>query len=363
MYVYFFVLFFVTWAAYLARKSGNAFLSKIYLGLAFLVMVCVAGFRSSFVGTDTGGYVDVFNLAKSFQEIMYTSTGKFNYEYGYVLLSWLLHLISDDYIILLVGIAVIVVGCYQYAISKHSYKIEISFFAFIAMGFYTFFFNGARQGIGCAIYALAIGPLMDRKLFKYILCVLLASLFHKSAIIAIPFYFILDKNNSFRKNAVIFLGTCIVAPFLGNLTDMAITLDSKYAYIKDSGRGGGYYYIAFICMLCMFFLIFKRWVLVYREPYNLFLNMLIIGTIVSLISSIYHLSPSGFLRLNLYFNIGTVFLWPIVFLNLKNPMLKISYYFIFFGGYSLYFYLTTNRFSNLIPYLFNPNAPFVGYFR
>jgi len=53
----------------------------------------------------------------------------------------------------------IVVACYQRVIVAHSANIGVSFFIFIAM-FYTFFFNAARQGIACAIFALAIGPLL-----------------------------------------------------------------------------------------------------------------------------------------------------------------------------------------------------------
>lgn len=330
--------------------------SRVFYFLAYVTMVFVAGLRNKSVGTDTGGYCQYFDKLQYLDDVV--KIGEETQEYGYWIMNWLVHFISDQYMTLFIVIALIVIGCYQRMIIAYSANIVISFYVFITMGIYTFFFNGARQGIACAICALAIGPMMERNLIKYLGYILLACFFHKTAIIMVPVYFIFNKYNTLKSN--ILYGIIGITGFLSlqAIVDLGTELDARYATYADAGEGGGNYIIAFSCLLTLFFLAFKKKVHVHRGQYNLFLNMLIFGTVLSLTSFVARINPSGILRLALYFNVSIIFLWAIVFENITNRGNKMIVSFVFFVGYLAFFQLTTEKFSNLVPYTFNPSLPF-----
>lgn len=356
MFVYLTVLIIVTLSANIALRSNSKIVSRLFLGLGFVSMVLVAGLRHRLVGTDSGNYVRIFNSIQEFTDIL-APAGR-SLEYGFWTLAWLPHFISDQYMVYFLFIALIVIGCYQSTILKYSEHLGISYFVFITMGFYTFFFNGARQGMACAVYALAISPLFDRNFKKYFFIVLLATLFHKSALITLPVYFIFNKANTMKTNALIVFIGCAGAYFLQSIVEIASRFDSRYSTYADSGVGGGYLIVTFICSLCLFFLFYKKSVHVCQEQYGLFLNLFVFGAVISLVPTLFGVNPSGLLRLNLYFNISAIFLWPIVFKNLKTRSTKILFSYMFIALYVVYFVLTTQRFSNLTPYMFNSSVPF-----
>jgi hypothetical protein len=353
MLIYFITLFIVILAVHMAGKTKSQIrISRLFLFSGFAAMVLIAGLRNRSVGTDTGNYVRSFSSIWTFDDAL--AYGNKYGEYGFWLLNWCVHIISDEYMALLMAIALIVVGCYQRAIILYSRNWTISFFVFIAMGFYTFFFNGARQGIACAIYALAIGPLLERKLRAYVGYVLLAGLFHKTAIMMLPVYFIFDTTNTTRKNVLIILIGIAVAAMFQGIVGLGAQIDARYASYGTAGEGGGYLIIGLTAVLGVFFFMFKKHVNMERERYELYLNMFFFGAVISVVSALLSVNPSGFLRFSMYFNVSAIFLWPIIYKNLISRSSRMLFGYLFSTCYLVLFYLTTERFSNLIPYTFNP---------
>jgi len=354
MIVYFSVLIVVVLAAFIARKSESKILSNCMLGIAFITMVLAAGLRSRIVGTDTGAYVYIFSKVRTFADVM--SYGGDMQEYGFWGLNWLIHYISNEYMVLFFAIAVIVIGCYQWAILKYTESIEVAFFIFITMGFYLFFFNGARQGIACAIYSLAIGPMLKRNFIKYLGYVILAILFHKTAVMMLPMYFVFNRPNTFKNNLFTFVLGCIAVLFIDKLVGVASSIDARYATYGSAGGSGGYVSFGFTFLLGAFFLTFRDSVRIDRYLYDRFLNMFLFGVMIGMVSTYLGTDPSGLLRYAIYFNIAAIFLWPIVFINLHDRLSRfvIGYSFVIF--YLAYFVLATQKFSDYIPYFFNPSV-------
>lgn len=353
MLIYLTTLCVVVLTAYLATRKGVLpHESRVFFLFAFAVMVLVPALRNQTVGTDTREYVRYFGYISSFSDIIIVAVK--GGEYGIWILSWLLHFISDQYFILLLAVAMIVVGCYQKAILEHSCNVAISFFIFITMGFYTFFFNGARQGLACAICALAIGPAMNGNFKKYLGYVGLAVLFHKTAIVMAPAYFVFKKANTFKTH-MLYLGLGGLGILsLQKIVEITSKMEERYQEYAPSGEGGGYLISVFTCVLALFFIIMKKSIYTDRERYDFFLNMLSLGAVISMISSLTGSSPSGLLRFSVYFNVSTVFLWPIVFENQPNTWPRLIMSYLVMIGYLVFFILTTQRFSDLIPYTFNP---------
>lgn len=351
MRVYVLTLLFVVASVYLSGKSKVPVISRLLLLVAFLTMVLVAGLRDWRVGTDTGDYVRYFLRGDSFADAL--SVGFRTGEYAYQIFEWLVYRVTDQYAGLLLAIALIVVGCYSRAITAYSSNVALSFFIFIAMGFYTFFFNAGRQGISAGICALAIGPLLERNFRKYLVVIILAALFQKTALVMLPLYFLLNRENTLLLNMIYALIGVVAAVSLEKIVEVGAQFDPRYSAYAMAGEGGGLYISAFNVFLALLFLIFKKNIVVDREKYSVFLNMLIFGAIISLISAALQINPSGILRLTLYFTASVIFLWPIVFDNIGNRWLRVLFVFALLVGYTIFFVLTTQRFSNLVPYILN----------
>ncbi len=315
-------------------------------------MVFVAGIRDRTVGTDSQGYIWFFNHTQNFSDVMFY--GSEMQEYAAWTMIWLARLASKEYMALFFIIAVIVVGCYQKAIMEYSESIEISFFVFIAMGFYLFFFNGARQGIASAIYALAIGEMLKKNFIKYAAYVLLAFLFHKTAIMLLPVYFVFNRPNTFKSNMFTAVVGSFAILFINTIVSFASSIDARYAKYGTAGGGGGYYSIGFNFLLGVFFMAFRNSILTDRYRYDRFLNLFLFGVMIGIVSTILRTDPSGLLRYGEYFNIVAIFMWPIVFINLTDRLSRFILGYSFVVFYLIFFVMTTTTFSNFIPYIVNP---------
>ena len=247
-------------------------------------------------------------------------------------------------------------ACSKFPECKYTESIEVAFFIFITMGFYLFFFNGARQGIACAIYSLAIGPMLKRNFIKYLGYVILAILFHKTAVMMLPMYFVFNRPNTFKNNLFTFVLGCIAVLFIDKLVGVASSIDARYATYGSAGGSGGYVSFGFTFLLGAFFLTFRDSVRIDRYLYDRFLNMFLFGVMIGMVSTYLGTDPSGLLRYAIYFNIAAIFLWPIVFINLHDRLSRfvIGYSFVIF--YLAYFVLATQKFSDYIPYFFNPSV-------
>jgi hypothetical protein len=322
----------------------------IFLIIPFISLVLVGGLRDQSVGTDTSNYVGLFNRIKTINDVVYI--GSQMGEYGFWMLMWIEHFITDEYVIFLMVIAFIYVACFQYVIISYSANLRISgfiFFCYSSMQYY----NGARQALAAAIYALAIGPLFNRNFLKYIGIIMLAFIFHKSVILMLPVYFIVNRPNTFKNNIILILLGCVILYFFSNLVDVAASIDPRYSSYGEKTAGGGYFTIAFSSMNISFFLAMKKYIHIDRVKYDGFLNMYFLGVLIGIGSLIAQTDPSGIIRLRFYLTFVIVFLWPIVFKNITGRLSKFTLGYVVLIIYLLYFILSTLTFSELIPYTLN----------
>lgn len=349
MIPYLLLLLFVVVVAYLGRRAGNEVVRRISIGAVMLALVAFAGLRDSAVGTDTGTYVRQFRFSESFATVAERGN-----EVGYGLLRWLARNISESYSVLLLMIAAIVVACYVPTIVKLTRRYETALFLFITLGVYTFFFNGARQGIAAAICFAALPFLLERRLIPYLLMVALAALFHQTALIALALYPLASQRVHWTRLVALGVATVVLVVFLQVFVDFAAALlDDKFAAYAIEGEGGGQVWVAFLLGQGVMLYLFKDTV---RDPeghYGRLLNIYLIGLVPALASTLSGVNPSGLLRLHLYFSSVAILMWPMVFLQFRTTPLRGLVALGFAGVTLLFFLLTTSTFSNLTPYRVN----------
>jgi EpsG family len=349
MVVYFTLLFIVSGSAFIARNAGNRAVARFFVCAAFTSMVLVAGLRGRTVGSDTKEYTDSFKQQSTLAHVLKESS----MEPGYLFLKTVAREISDDYWALLIMIAVVAVFCFMRSIYLYSVNPVIALFTFITMGYYTFFFNGARQGLACAVYALALGALIEGNFKKYCLWVMLAFFFHKTVIIALPLYFLFRQKTTFKYVLLMVIISVGSVFFMGTIFDLSTLISDKYAIYQTMEATGGKMLTLFYALLSVFFLFFRPRVPdVDRRIYDCFLNMFILG------ASIYiSVTLSGayveLTRIAFYFQIASIFLWPIIFRNIYKASAKrlLSVGVVF--SHLIFFYIFLDKMAGLTPFRFN----------
>ena len=158
---------------------------------AILVVAFVAfsSLRAVSVGNDTIEYHRVFEAIKATTSLQEAFTVS-RFEYGYVLLNYLVSRITDDFNVLLLIISVFVYGSAVLFIKRYAASYSLAVLLAFGMSAFYDFMLFARQSVAVAIFLLAVPALMERKLLRYVLLIVLASQFHVSALLLLIFYLV-----------------------------------------------------------------------------------------------------------------------------------------------------------------------------
>lgn len=348
MIPYLILLFTVVPIAYVGRRYSSKGMQLLSLATIVLLLTLFAGLRNYTVGTDTGTYVRHFISVSSFSDIWRTT------EIGSNTLMVLAKAISSNYASFLTIIALVIVSCYVSTIVRLTKRYETAVFLFITLGFYTFFLNGAKQGIAAAICFLAIPWLLDRKPIQYFLLTGLAVSFHHTAIIALPLYFIAGPRVGLRQISLVVVGAILTSLFLLTFVSLAaVLIKEQYAYYAIQGDGGGRVTSVFLVCQGILFYFLRPDIYKYDSRYNRLLNIYIVGLIPVIASAASNLDPSTILRLHLYFSSMAILIWPMIFSSWKDSPKRMLISLAFVSFCLVYYVLTTTSFSHLVPYVMN----------
>lgn len=331
----------------LSSLKNIAFLTII------LLLVLLPSIRGVEVGTDTETYVRIFQSTHSFQDVLL-----FKIEIGYSIFSFICSFLFTNYFFLLAFIALIVVTLYSKLIMYLSVNYFLSFYIFITSGIYVFFFNGARQGIAAALTSYAIIYIIKKNFFIYLFIIILAASFHKTAIIMLPMYYLVNRRNDYKVNLIVLALSFLLIINLPYFINLLTSIDDRYETYGDKVESGGQLTIAFNIILGFIFVCIKPLIRKYLDSYNILLNMYLFCIVISFVALFAQVNPSGLLRLTVYFSWTAIFMWPIILINIKGANFRSILYFIIIIFYSIYFYLSLLSFSSMIPFTINPILKF-----
>lgn len=148
--------------------------------------------------------------------------------------------VSDDSQVLIFTTAFITNTLIVYTLYNYSRMIEISLFVYITGGLFLVSMNGIRQVLAASIAFLAIKYLINGSMIRYFFIVVLASLFHQSALILLPFYFLVRARAWSKATlGLIVISVIIVISYdqFSNLLFAAIE-DTQYGHYKNFSEGG-----------------------------------------------------------------------------------------------------------------------------
>lgn len=120
-----------------------------------------------------------------------------DWEIGYILLNKIVGIFTAQPGAIMVVTSVIIMAGPAYLIARYSKNVYLSVFLYVNLYLFYLDMNYLRQAIAMSILCFAYGFLRDKKFWRFLLLVIIASTFHFTAIYMIPVYFVcLLKINS-----------------------------------------------------------------------------------------------------------------------------------------------------------------------
>lgn len=282
MMIYTLNLFIVVTIAYLSDlKSLQKYTlnKKILQNIVFLQLWLLSGFRYM-VGTD------FYNYKVYFENIDYYKYKNSPFEGGYYLLNKLVHLFSNNSQLIFLIISFITIYLINITLSKYSSKYWISIFLFITLHFYYESFNIMRQYVAIAIVFYSIEFIYKENLKKYLICVLIATMFHKTAIFMMPFYWLLRMKFKLKTYVIGVVMSPIIAIMIPKIIHVISLFIPKYAYYVQYGVSGASANSAIIISLViLIFMLANIDTFISSDPKNLiYINAIFFAIILGITS-------------------------------------------------------------------------------
>lgn len=224
MYLYLIYLMFAL-LAFFEINGGRALLRKT-LVLPFFVFFLLAVLRWE-RGTDWSAYLTMF---ENVENIFYL----ISFEPGFYYLNYIVASFTDNYTVVLIIQAVLIYILHYYVIKRYS------LLPFVSLMFWFGFYMGSiffvRFHVGLAITLFSFIFIVEQKFWKFIICVVVAFLFHRTALLFIPAYFLFNKTFS-RKQ---FLFGMLFSFFLSALFEVGLGLLGQIDLGTISGKALSY---------------------------------------------------------------------------------------------------------------------------
>ena len=196
-------------------------IKHIFLVMNFIILFVIAVFRDESVGQDYSVYIGIFEgfLNLDYDSMLENEFAKKG-EVLFVALGIFLKAVVNDYLVIVCAVYFLMLLFVYRFIKKYANDVLLSGFLFYGFSFYNMSLNILRQYMAAAIVLLAI-DYIEEKPVKFFLCVLVAMLFHKTAIVFVILYPVLNYIRNIRISCALLLAICgVAAVFSDNLIYM-----------------------------------------------------------------------------------------------------------------------------------------------
>ena len=318
--------------------------------LTFALLLLFVGARSYYNDTETYRYTFIRYITGDLSQIkeLWESSSKSKYFFMVEVL--FKHYISEDYTVWFFALAIFQIGAIIKIFYNYSSNYFLTSYIFIASTTFTWLMSGIRQFTAVCIILYGLEYLVNRKTIKFLIIVLIASLFHISALLWIPVYFICTvKPWSWKVIVFVFaiLGIIVSLDTFTSLLDETLE-DTSYAGLTESIQTGEGMNMMRVLVSCV------PWVLAFikrkeiEEEHNLFLDMSVNLSFIA--SAIYLVATftSGIIvgRLPIYFTMTNFILLPWIIDRYFTPSFKFLIKLACIVLYLLYFYYNFHTSKN-----------------
>ena len=361
--------FILAWISEKERHIKNTKrLAQVLLVFSAVVLSALAAMRADSIGTDVQTYViRFFNGARGYSSfIKYLSFFPLDYvEPGYKLFNYVISRFTDDIKVLHFCIALFDLSFVLTYLWENRKKMSVSLGLLVFMlMLYNVGFNAVRQTMAVCVCLYAFNSARDRKLKKFLLLILIAGMFHRSAVvmaITYPLVAIFEKRKIKESNRLIgIIAVISVVVLLFDNSIVGVLIRVGIFPVKFSHYIGNSFSLsrmsAFIFLIPVI-VVFKIYENKYYEidRFNMVLLLyVILWPILAQLDSV----SDQFGRMAYFFSVANIGIYaqiPIVQKRVRNKSNTriVSYMIILFliGYWILNFYVW--KVGSTVPYLFS----------
>lgn len=313
--------------------------NKLFLLITFFELFFISGFRAWYIGNDTTVYVNFFSYAIDNYDLSLSYMEK-----GYILFNKVLSSFTDNPQAILIVTSFCILGVIVCFIEKYSKFVLLSILLFVILDFSTTL-NIVRQYMALIIVLLGFPFVVKRQFIKFLLCCLLAITFHKSAIVAIAWYFIYPLNIKIKNVSAILIITIFIFVFIAPFLDTIFQVLGRYENYVGNRLMGEEIKKASIMKTLINFMVFIfcffSYFFVYKRKCNnnkLFIinpQFLLISSLLALSAQFISIRGTIIERIAMYFSFFNIISIP-AFINCYSKNIKFVLIFIVVSLFIIY---------------------------
>lgn len=339
-------VFFMWMACHVKRRQ-----KKICLSISLVIPVLVAMFRYN-NGADYLMYLRMMKLAEQSGSSVATFSSLKDIELGFWSLLKLCGFLWNGKYFLTYGlITLIICGFIYAAIWQNSLNPILSVYLLFATGLYFDGYNALRQYIAVAIIVYAYKYMLKGEFKKYLIAVVIAFVFHYSAVIAIPFYFIRYFNVDLKRACILALGCIVGGEIFYSLVSFILNF-TRYKYFLTSvewevqTQTSAILFTSVISIVSYVYIAWSRKMV--SEPFKMMMNIQILPLCVALLSMTIPITW----RVLYYVLPFEIFYIPAFLQEVKSKKARMVLLGIFIVMYTVItmWGMTQNNWYNAVPY-------------
>lgn len=354
------MLFFLLYCFFMSilfRKKSN-----FSLLVSLLPFFLFGSLRHFSVGNDSIEYARVYQIISSSGSDIF----KHRYELGFLKLNEILSSISNSYTLLFIVTMAITVYALYVMLRDYSLMPGMAVSMYFLLRYYDMSLNVMRLSIAIALTILATCQLLKNKRSSFILLVILASMFHRTALIYLIAIFIWNFKVKISKKILLLLcgSVSILLVIFDFLIKVIVKFFPIYSYYLNSVYYDGnirlatiFNIVTFTFLTLLSYMIFKRnkseinRSAQFKEVENFCLTTIVLGILISIVSIKFNL----FDRVADYFLIYILIYLPNQITKIKNTYLSILITYSLCISLILYYLIIIiyrPEWNKVYPYLF-----------
>lgn len=291
--------------------------NKIFVTCVTLQMILLSALRASVVGADTQYYIEYFQAIDDNytwpQMVSYLAGGFLGerrwFEPLFTLFVKCVHIFTGNPQIYLSVIAIIIMIPLGKFIYDNSRNVALSFMIYMCLFFQCFGITAVRQSLALSIAVFGgYHFVKEQKIWKFFICVAVGMLFHVSAIIILPLYFVYHYKPGKVAKAV-YIGIVLLLLMFHDQIIEALSNVTGLAYAGSEGAKA--FNMVIIMLAITLFCLWKYDKLVeIREENKGIINAVLLGTLILPFSQV----DSVYMRLSYFYYMFLMILIPEILL-------------------------------------------------
>jgi len=161
------------------------YLELIRFFVLIILIIGISTIKPILPNTDFSAYVDMYNYQI---DTGYVDSYLLNREFGYRALNTIFSWIDTPSEIFFGIISGITWFIFLKRALDFKFSFSLMFFIVLSSGLFYWTFNGVRQALSLAIFFFSINYIVNKRLTKYVACIIIGSLFHSSCLLLLPLY-------------------------------------------------------------------------------------------------------------------------------------------------------------------------------